>query len=76
VEIDRAMRMGFNWELGPFELWDAAGVPASVARMKAEGMPVAANVERLLASGKASWYADDGQRRFGQDLLRSKLNHH
>src|SRR5882724_4279420 len=59
VEIDRAMRMGFNWELGPFELWDAAGVPASVTRMKAEGMPVAANVERLLASGKTSWYADD-----------------
>jgi len=59
VEIDRAMRMGFNWELGPFELWDAAGVQASVARMKAEGLPVAANVEKLLASGKTSWYADD-----------------
>src|SRR6266446_2974399 len=26
VEIDRAMRLGFNWELGPFELWDAAGL--------------------------------------------------
>src|SRR3989449_2641625 len=34
VEIDRAMRLGFNWELGPFELWDAAGVEAAVARMK------------------------------------------
>jgi 3-hydroxyacyl-CoA dehydrogenase len=59
VEIDRAMRMGFNWELGPFELWDAAGVPASVARMKAEGLPIAANAEKLLASGKTSWYSDD-----------------
>jgi len=28
VEIDRAMRLGFNWEMGPFELWDAAGVEA------------------------------------------------
>ena len=37
VEIDRAMRLGFNWELGPFELWDAAGVEATVARMKKEG---------------------------------------
>ena len=44
VEIDRAMRLGFNWELGPFELWDAAGVEATVARMKKEGKPVAANV--------------------------------
>ena len=44
VEIDRAMRMGFNWEMGPFELWDAVGVEASVARMKREGKPVSANV--------------------------------
>jgi 3-hydroxyacyl-CoA dehydrogenase len=59
VEIDQAMRMGFNWELGPFELWDAAGVEATVARMKKEGKPVAANVEKLLAAGQKSWYADD-----------------
>ena len=59
VEIDRAMHLGFNWELGPFELWDAAGVEATVARMKKEGKPVAANVEKLLASGQKSWYADD-----------------
>ncbi len=59
VEIDRAMRLGFNWELGPFELWDAAGVEATVARMKKEGRPVPANVERLLAKGQKSWYLDD-----------------
>ena len=59
VEIDRALQMGFNWELGPFGLWDAAGVEATVARMKKEGHPVAANVERLLAPGKKSWYSDD-----------------
>ena len=61
VEIDRAMRLGFNWELGPFELWDAVGVEATVARMKKEGKPVAANVERLLATGQKSWYIDDPQ---------------
>jgi 3-hydroxyacyl-CoA dehydrogenase len=59
VEIDKAMRLGFNWELGPFELWDAAGVEATVARMKTERRPIAANVEKLLASGNQSWYADD-----------------
>ncbi len=59
VEIDRAMHLGFNWELGPFELWDAAGVEATVARMKKEGHSVAPNVEKLLASGKKAWYADD-----------------
>jgi 3-hydroxyacyl-CoA dehydrogenase len=59
VEIDRAMRLGFNWELGPFELWDAAGVEATVERMKKEDRPVAANVEQLLASSKKAWYLDD-----------------
>ena len=59
VDIDRAMKLGFNWELGPFELWDAAGVEATVARMKKEGKPVSANAEKLLASGNRSWYQDD-----------------
>ncbi|PSH03628.1 MAG: 3-hydroxyacyl-CoA dehydrogenase [Acidobacteria bacterium] len=58
VEIDRAMRLGFNWEMGPFELWDAVGVEASVKRMKQEGRPVSSNVEKLLSSGHTSWYSD------------------
>ncbi|HWW15476.1 MAG TPA: 3-hydroxyacyl-CoA dehydrogenase/enoyl-CoA hydratase family protein [Candidatus Dormibacteraeota bacterium] len=66
VEIDSAMRMGFSWELGPFELWDAAGVEATVARMKKEGKPVAVNVEQLLASGQKSWYADDAKTASGR----------
>src|SRR5205823_6665431 len=59
VDVDRAMRLGFNWELGPFELWDACGTEGTVARMKSEGKPIAANAERLLASGHKSWYVDD-----------------
>ncbi len=59
VEIDRAMRLGFNWEMGPFELWDAVGVEAAVAGMKKEGRAVAANVEKLLAAQKKSWYLDE-----------------
>jgi 3-hydroxyacyl-CoA dehydrogenase len=66
VEIDRAMKLGFNWELGPFELWDAAGVEATVARMKKEGRSVAANVEKLLATGQKSWYADDAKTASGR----------
>src|SRR5215467_10863716 len=59
VEIDRAMKLGFNWEMGPFELWDAAGVAATAARMKKESRPLAANVEKMLSSGQQSWYSDD-----------------
>jgi 3-hydroxyacyl-CoA dehydrogenase len=68
AEIDRAMRLGFNWEMGPFELWDAVGVEATVERMKVERMKkdgravaegIAENVERLLAAGRKSWYVDE-----------------
>ena len=51
VEVDRAMRWGFNWELGLFEVWDAIGVEKSVARMKEEGQPIPANVEKMLEAG-------------------------
>ena len=59
VEIDQAMRNGFALGLGFVKLWDAAGVEATTARMKKEGKPVAANVEKLLAAGQKSWYTDD-----------------
>ncbi len=59
VEIDRALRMGFNWDFGPFELWDMAEVEPTVARMKKEGRPVSTNAEKLLAAGKKNWYTDD-----------------
>jgi len=59
VEIDRAMRWGFGWEMGPFETWDAIGVEKSVRRMKHEGKPIPAFVESLLASGATSFYDRD-----------------
>ena len=43
--IDRAMRWGYNWEIGPFETWNAIGVQESVARMEAEGLAVPAWVK-------------------------------
>jgi 3-hydroxyacyl-CoA dehydrogenase len=65
ASVDRAMRAGFNWEMGPFELWDAAGVPQTVARMEAPSK----NVQRLLASGATSWYRNHGRECF--DLASS-----
>ena len=62
--IDQAMRAGFNWELGPFELWDAAGVRQTVARMHALGMAVTPAIAGLLDSAPepavVSWYSPDG----------------
>ncbi len=57
ASIDRAMRAGFNWEMGPFELWDAAGVPETVARMETPS----AVVKDMLEAGSRSWYRDRGR---------------
>ena len=59
--IDQAMRAGFNWELGPFEMWDATGVASTVGRMKSLGLMVSPRVEALLAAGQSSWYSGDHQ---------------
>jgi 3-hydroxyacyl-CoA dehydrogenase len=56
VNIDRAMKWGYNWELGPFELWDAMGLKSSVKRMEKEGETLPPLVERLLSKGYASFY--------------------
>ncbi len=56
VNVDRAMRWGFGWELGPFEIWDAIGVDRSVRRMENEGKKVPAWVKEMLASGKNRFY--------------------
>ncbi|MFN7997698.1 MAG: 3-hydroxyacyl-CoA dehydrogenase/enoyl-CoA hydratase family protein [Bryobacteraceae bacterium] len=64
VEIDRAMRWGYANSLGPFELWDALGVPETVERMKKENREIPENVERMLCSGAKSFYeAPDHDRR-------------
>ncbi|MGF1508632.1 MAG: 3-hydroxyacyl-CoA dehydrogenase/enoyl-CoA hydratase family protein [Myxococcota bacterium] len=56
VQIDNAMRWGYNWDLGPFQLWDAIGVKDSVERMKAENIDVPGWVGEMLASGRTSFY--------------------
>src|SRR6266850_4396699 len=72
VEVDRAMRWGFGWELGPFEVWDSIGVEKSVERMKEEGVKVSANVEQMLASGAKSFYKREQGLRFYFDFAAGK----
>ncbi|MGI8315649.1 3-hydroxyacyl-CoA dehydrogenase/enoyl-CoA hydratase family protein [Halobacillus mangrovi] len=57
--FDEAMRWGFGWELGPFEVWDAIGVEKSVERMKEEGDQVPSWVERMLEQGFTSFYKQE-----------------
>ena len=55
-DVDRAMRWGFAWELGPFEMVDAIGLPAFAAQVHKEGRALPAIFEKALASGRTSFY--------------------
>ena len=68
VEIDNAMKWGYNFEMGPFETWDAIGVKKAVAKMKADGMAVPATVEAMLATGNETFYKTEGGQRYFYDL--------
>ncbi len=59
VSIDDAMKWGFGWQQGPFEIWDAIGVQASVEKMKEEGKEVPAFVLSLLERGFTSFYKEE-----------------
>ncbi|MDA3918012.1 MAG: 3-hydroxyacyl-CoA dehydrogenase/enoyl-CoA hydratase family protein [Deltaproteobacteria bacterium] len=56
IEIDNSMKWGYNYEMGPFEMWDAYGVKESVERMEKDGLDIPANVKDMLAKGNTSFY--------------------
>lgn len=59
VAIDRAMKWGFGWEMGPFETWDAIGVEKSVQKMKENGLEVPAWVTEMLEKGFTTFYKEE-----------------
>ncbi|MFS0787692.1 3-hydroxyacyl-CoA dehydrogenase NAD-binding domain-containing protein [Shouchella sp. 1P09AA] len=58
LAVDEAMRWGFGWSMGPFELWDALGFRQTVEKMKADGRSLPTWVEEMYESGKEGFYTD------------------
>ena len=56
-KIDDAMKAGFGWENGPFEIWDAVGIEKGIELMKLEGTEPATWITDMLASGATSFYS-------------------
>ena len=56
-KIDDAMKAGFGWENGPFEIWDAVGIEKGIELMKLEGTEPATWIADMLASGATSFYS-------------------
>ncbi|MDZ7292981.1 MAG: 3-hydroxyacyl-CoA dehydrogenase NAD-binding domain-containing protein [candidate division KSB1 bacterium] len=72
VNVDNAMKWGFGWQLGPFEVWDAIGVEKSARRMEKEGKPVPAWVRAMLDSGRTKFYETTREGRTYFDLAAKK----
>jgi len=71
IHVDNAMRWGYNWELGPFEIWDAIGVRPSVKRMEKEGEDIPPLVQALLTGDFESFYRSDKGEKLFFDLPTS-----
>ena len=60
--VDQAMRLGYNWKFGPFELIDQLGADWLADALRAEGKPVPALLEK--ASGKTFYRTENGKLQF------------
>ena len=56
ADVDRAMRWGFGWELGPFEMMDAVGVKAFATQVQREGRAISSVIEKVLSTGRKGFY--------------------
>lgn len=70
--IDDAMKAGFGWENGPFEIWDAIGIRKGIELMKAEGHSPAPWIEEMLNSGNTSFYSVQDGATYYYDVTAKK----
>ncbi len=68
VNIDKAMCWGFNWEIGPFETWDALGVKETAARIEKDGKTVPPLVREMLDAGFETFYKKENGKRLFYDF--------
>ena len=71
-QIDDAMKAGFGWELGPFEMWDVLGIERTLEAMKREGIEPAAWVTEMLAKGIRKFYKTDNGKHYFYDIQKGE----
>ncbi|MBP7582522.1 MAG: 3-hydroxyacyl-CoA dehydrogenase/enoyl-CoA hydratase family protein [Spirochaetes bacterium] len=72
VGIDNAMRWGYAWEAGPFEMWDNIGLEESVKKMEADGMKVPASIKTMLSKGNKTFYKIEKGKKYFYDLVKQE----
>jgi len=71
--IDDAMKAGFGWEHGPFQIWDAIGVTEGLRMVKDEGLTVNSWVEEMLQGGQKSFYSIENGTKHYYDIRSKSL---
>ena len=69
--IDDAMKAGFGWEHGPFQIWDAIGIESGIELMKAEGLEPAKWVTNMLTNGNSSFYSIKDGAKYYYDIPKN-----
>ncbi len=72
INIDRAMRWGFGWSMGPFEVWDAIGVKETYNRMKAENRNIPKWVHNFINNGCSAFYKIENGKKSYWDIHKEK----
>ena len=62
ADVDRAIRWGFGWEMGPFQTWDALGFERVLSDMEEHGIEVPDWIENMRSNGNAQFYRQNGKR--------------
>ncbi len=70
--IDDAMKAGFGWKHGPFQIWDSIGVEAGAKMMKKEGYETASWVNEMLEKGEKSFYAIKSGAKYYYDIPKKE----
>jgi 3-hydroxyacyl-CoA dehydrogenase len=70
VEIDNGMKWGFNFDVGPFEAWDALGLKESVAHMEAHGCKVPKKIKDMMGAKVKSFYKEKAGRKYYYDFKK------
>lgn len=68
VNIDNAMRWGFNWDIGPFEAIDSLGVKETIERIEKEGLKVPALYKQVLEKGDGKFYKRENGKNYFFDF--------
>lgn len=71
-KIDDAMKAGFGWEHGPFEIWDAIGIDKGIELAEAQGQKVAPWVSEMKASGQNQFYSIQSGATYYYDIPEKK----